>query len=273
MITNRDELINALANNSQTVLFEKSSIANATAGLMFSTWLALGSPLDGNVPITPEACNSSTQGALSFPAASNPEETYLAWMSEQTVNALTTTELHDRLAHMGGLSGTSLAEQTVDLDIADFYGANNMEARVGASDLSELCWWLEWYNNTGGSSAVVDIGVTLADNSSLEITVQWPSNRRRSYMMPLHTVSGLGRIRRVDYVGLRSSTGTVGDFGITVTRCLTALVTEQSNLPKVMDWSQLGLPKIEQFACLFFAVVAGTTSTGVIKGNCKFVRG
>lgn len=39
-ITTRDELIDALANNSSRIVIDKASLANAAAGQYFSLWTA-----------------------------------------------------------------------------------------------------------------------------------------------------------------------------------------------------------------------------------------
>ena len=50
MITGRDQLIDALANNSSRIVIDKASIANAAVGQYHSLWRATGQPGQGAIP-------------------------------------------------------------------------------------------------------------------------------------------------------------------------------------------------------------------------------
>ena len=50
MITNRDQLIDALANTSSRIVIDKASIANAAVGQYHSLWRATGQPGPGAIP-------------------------------------------------------------------------------------------------------------------------------------------------------------------------------------------------------------------------------
>jgi hypothetical protein len=39
------------------------------------------------------------------------------------------------------------------------------------------------------------------------------------------------------------------------------------------DWAQLGFPEIKNNSCLFPIVLAGTTSSGTVRGGGKIIHG
>ena len=116
MITNRDQLIDALANNSSRIVIDKASIANAAAGQYHSLLRATGQPGQGAIPTAAANCNQSTTGCLTFNQQTAPANSYLAYLEATSSNSAMTLEVHDRHIHMGGLSGTLTTAQTVGLD-------------------------------------------------------------------------------------------------------------------------------------------------------------
>ncbi len=107
MITNRDQLIDALANNSSRIVVDKASIANAAAGQYHSLWRATGQPGQGAIPTAAANCSQSTTGCLTFSQQTAPAKSYLAYLEATSSNSAMTLEVHDRLMHMGGLNGGS----------------------------------------------------------------------------------------------------------------------------------------------------------------------
>lgn len=102
-ITTRDQLIDALGNNSSRTVWDKASIANAAAGQIFSLWRATGVPGQGAIPTTAALATSALTGAIGFTNQTAPATSYYAWQTVATGNATTSVEIHDRLAHQGGL--------------------------------------------------------------------------------------------------------------------------------------------------------------------------
>ena len=80
MITNRDQLIDALANNSTRIVIDKASIANTVAGQYHSLWRATGQPGQGAIPTAAANCNQSTVGGMRFSQQTAPAKSYLAYL-------------------------------------------------------------------------------------------------------------------------------------------------------------------------------------------------
>lgn len=277
MITNRDQLIDALANNSSRIVIDKASIANAAAGQYHSLWRATGQPGQGAIPIAAANCNQSTTGGMTFSQQTAPAKSYLAYIEAASSNSAMTMEVHDRLMHMGGLNGTLTTAQTVGMDL-NGVTADNMVERIGDSNYSDVQWWLEWYTDTGATVVTATVAVTYSDGTTGNLTgVSLAATRRASCMQPLNglipaAVAGKF-IRSVNTVTLSATTGTAGNFGVTATRLRGTLFMPIANAKFGADWANLPISTIPNSACPFIAVLASTTSTGTLRGGGKIAHG
>lgn len=277
MITNRDQLIAALANNSSRIVIDKASIANAAAGQYHSLWRATGQPGQGAIPAAAANCNQSTTGCLTFNQQTAPATSYLAYLEAASSNSAMTLEVHDRLRHMGGLNGTLTTAQTVGMDF-DGVTTDNMVERIGDANYSDVQWWLEWYTDTGATVVTATVAVTYSDGTTGNLPgVSLAATRRASFMQPLNglipaAVAGKF-IRAVNTVTLSATTGTLGNFGVTATRLRGTLFMPIANAKFGADWASLPISTIPNNACPFIAVLASTTSTGTLRGGGKIAHG
>ena len=277
MITNRDQLIDALANNSSRIVIDKASIANAAAGQYHSLWRATGQPGQGAIPTAAANCNQSTVGGMKFSQQTAPAKSYLAYLEAVSSVSASTMEVHDRLMHMGGLNGTLTTAQTVGID---FNGAtaDNMAERIGDANYSDIQWWLEWYTDTGATVTTATVAVTYSDGTTGNLTgVSLAATRRASFMQSLNGLipaAAAGKfIRAVNTVTLSASTGAAGNFGVTATRLRGTLFMPIANAKFSADWANLPINTIPNSACPFIAVLASTTSTGTLRGGGKIAHG
>lgn len=277
-ITTRDQLIDALGNNSSRFVIDKASIANAAAGQYHSLWRATGQPGQGGIPAAAAVCDHSTVGAMGFTQQTAPATSYGAWANGVCSNSAVTIEIHDRLMHMGGLSGTVATAQTVNLDLNANLASANLDARKGDANFSDVQWWLEWYTDTGSTAVTATVAVTYNDGTSGNLSaISLAATRRASFMVPLNQfipAAAAGKyIRDVDTVTLSATTGTAGSFGVTATRPRMTLPLPLANKMEIFDWAQLGLPEIFNSACLFPIQLASTTTTGTVRGGGKIAHG
>ena len=272
-ISTLDELLNALANNSSRVVWDKASIANAVAGGVFSLWRATGTPGQGAIPTAAAICTSALLGSMGFANQTAPAASYYGWQTIATGNALSSVEIHDRLAHMGGLNATLLTAQTVGLDLSTLGGGLAADRRGDAS-YSDIQWWLEWYTDTGATASSATVNVTYDDASTGNLAVIAVGGTVRAGRCIALVSAVAGRfIRGVNSVTLSASTGTAGNFGVTATRPRTAVSTYTANKPEIFDWASLGLPEIPNNACLAMLMICSTTSTGTVRGQGKIAHG
>lgn len=279
-ITTRDQLVNALANNNSPLLFDKANISNTGTGQYHSLWRATGQPGQGVFPTGAAVCSHETVGAHTFTQQSSPATSYLGLLEMTCSMALSTVEFHDRLMHMGGLSGTSSLAQTATLDLASNLGTSNLTERVGNSNLSDVSWWLEWYTDTGPTGVGATVSVTFSDNSTGNLTmISLAANRRASFMVPLNNQIAVAQaqagltIKGINSVTLSTSTGTAGTFGVTATRKLCSIFIPVANATHSLDWAALGMGKVPNSSAIFGIVLAGTSNTGLIRGSGKLLHG
>ena len=276
-ISTRDQLIDAMGNNSSRLVIDKASISNAAAGQFHSLWRATGQPGQAAIPAAAAVCNNALTGALNFAQQTSPATTYGTWANAMCSNNATTLEIHDRLMHMGGLSGTSTGSQTVNLDLNANLGSDNISARKGDANFSDVQWWMEWYTDTGSTAVTATVGVTYNDGTTGTLSVALAATRRASLMIPLNgfiPAAAAGKyIRGIDTVQLSATTGSAGSFGFTATRPRMTMPLPLANKMETFDWAALGLPEIFNSSCLMILQVASTTTTGTVRGGGKLSHG
>ena len=170
MITGRDQLIDALANNSSRIVIDKASIANAAVGQYHSLWRATGQPGQGAIPTAAANCNQWTTGGMKFSQQTAPAKSYLAYLEAVSSNSATTMEVHDRLMHMGGLNGTLTTAAGKSDTAANVTGggAGNHIAFLDTTN-SKVLWVT---NETSGQSITIGNPVSFP---SLVYTVNQPT--------------------------------------------------------------------------------------------------
>lgn len=278
MIENIDNLVKALGNNSSRIVLDKASIASQTANSYCSLWRATGQPGQGAIPTVVATCNNTTVGTIGFNQQMSPSTSYGAYLEIATSNAAMTIELHDRLANMGGLNGTLTTAQSVNLDLNTLLATDNINTRKGDANYSDVLWWLEWYTATGGTAVTATIVVTYNDGTTGNLSaLSLAGSRPASHMIPLNSLIPSDKsgkfIRGIVSVTLSATTGTAGNFGVTVTRPRMTLSSPFANFKFIADWAQLGLPEIYNSSAIFPIVLTSTTSTGTVRGGGKIAHG
>lgn len=275
-ISTLDGIVNALGNNSSRIVLDKASIASQGAGTFVSLWRATGQPGQGAIPGAAAACNNALTGAVGFTQQTLPATSYGAYFEVATGNASMAVEMHDRLAHMGGLNGTLTTAQTVGIDFSAL-SSDNMAGRIGDANYSDIQWWLEWYTATGSTAVTATVAVTYNDATTGTLSVALAATRPASLMIPLNGLipaAGAGKyIRAITTVTLSATTATAGSFGVTATRPRMAIGTPIANYKVTADWAALGLPEIMNGSCLFPVVLTSTTSSGTVRGGGKIAHG
>jgi hypothetical protein len=275
-IATRDQLIDALANNSSRIILDKASLASQVAGNYCSGWRATGTPGQGAISVAAAVCTKALTGAIGFTNQTAPAESLLAWLWAVCSNSATTLEIHDRLAHMGGLNLTLTTAQTVGVDVQTLGVASD---RIGSATFDDLQWWYEIYTAGGATASNATFNVTFDDGSTanlgtvLAVGGTLAASRLFSLDALKSTAQQARKIRGVNTVTLSASTGTAGSAGVTVTRPRTVLPMPLANFSSVADWSATGLPDIPNDSCLFPIVLPSTTSTGTIRGGGKIAHG
>jgi hypothetical protein len=276
-ITTPAQLLDALANNASRLVIDKGSIGNAAAGQLISLWRATGQPAQGAIPgTTPAVPTSATLGAFAFTNQTAPNTSYLGWLALVAGNNAQSWEVHDRIAHMGGLVLNITTSQAITgLDLATLAPP---AARLGAANYSDVRWFLEVYTDGGATASNATVNVTYGDGSSGNLTVIPVGGTLRAGRLipltPFIPAADQGKfIQRINSVILSASTTVAGNFGFTCTRQRTAVPTLLANLQAVADWAQLGLPEVPNDSCLQLVCTTSQTTTGTLRGQGKIAHG
>lgn len=275
-ITTRDQLINAMANTSSRIVIDKSSLTVA-AGAFYSYWRVTGQPGQAAIPAAAAVCDHNLVGSIQFTQQTAPATSYLALL-EVALAATHTLEIHDRLMHMGGLSGIVTTAQTVGIDLSTNLGTNNLANRVGDSNYSDVQWWLEWFTQTGGTAVTATVNVTYNDGTTGNLTAaSLAATRPAGFMLPLNNLipaASSGKyIRGVNSVTLSATTGTAGSFGVTATRYRAAVFCPLANARFTIDWAGLGIPEVANSSCLFTVILAAASTATTIRATGKLAHG
>lgn len=270
-ISTLDGLIDAMGNSAQRLVVNKASIASQVAGGFTSLWRATGTPAQGATPAAAAVCTSALTGSFGWTNPTSPARSYLSRLYLLSANSGTDVQFHDRLAHMGGLSGTVTTAQTANVDVSG--STNNLTNRRGDSNYSDVQWWLEWYTATGSTAVTATVTYTnAAGTSGRTTTVSLAASVAASRMLPI-IGSGGEFIQSVQTVQLSATTGTAGSFGVTATRGIGGISLGLANGGSVADWAGLGLPRVHDDACLFMVLVPTTTSSGALYGSAALIQG
>jgi hypothetical protein len=273
-ITTLDGLVASMtAATRQRRIINQPVITGQAGGGFSSYWRAAGIPGQGAIPAAASAVNQSTLGSMKYTAATGGQSTYLA-RAGVSCGAPMAVEVHDRLAHMGGLSGTVTTAQTVGISLLSLASTDNIAARKGADNYSAVSWYLEWYTSTGSTAATATVTYTNhLGVTGRTTTVSLPTNVGASRMLMIAPLAGEW-IRSIESVQLSATTGTAGNFGVTVSRPLTEMVFAVSNSIVVLDWAATGLPIIETNAALtFIGFLGGGASAGALYGSITLIQG
>lgn len=275
-ITTRDALIDGLGNNNNRIMWDKASLTTQVVGQYCSLWRSTGVPAQGSIPGAAAYCTKALTGAIGFDNQTGPATSYLAYHTLLCGTANTNLEIHDRLAHMGGLSGTVTTAQTVGIDLSTINAGGPVPAeRLGNANYSNVQWFLEWYTATGSTASNATVAVTYDDGSTdnLAAIAIGGTAIAASQCRPLIPAVNRRFIRAVNSVTLSASTATAGSFGVTATRQRASMSAPLANKIELFDWAQLGFPQIPNDACLVGMLLSSATSTGAIKGQGKIIHG
>jgi hypothetical protein len=154
------------------------------------------------------------------------------------------------------------------MDLNTYLATNNIDARKGDANYSDVQWWLEWYAQTGTS---VTVGVNVTYNDGTTGTLSLPTigaTIRVSRMIALNSfipAADSGKyIRAVTQVNPDDS-GTNGNLGVTATRYRCSNYLPIINKLYKKPWMDTGLPEIYNQSCLFPIGLATTTTIGNVR--------
>lgn len=228
-----------------------------------SLWLYDGIPAGGAVPTSAEIPDRSTTGALPFTAPGGLRDKHLIGTHIAPLTAGVYL-LYDRLFHIGGLPGNSTALQTVQGSPAspaltrNTGGAGNIAlyeiyAILGTTGTTLTMTYTN-QSGTGSRTSTINIGAT----GFREVT--------RAQRIPL--AAGDSGIQSIQSVQLSATTGTVGNYGITIAQPLAWIPVGASGTAGWRDYTTglPGIPVIDPDACLSLMFIPAAATAPEVWG-------
>lgn len=227
------------------------------AGRAASLWTYEGTPSGGATPTSAEIPDRTTTGAIQFTPPGGGRDKHLigAAVAPSVAGVFL---LYDRLFHIGGLSGTSTADQTVQ-------GSPASPALTRNTGGDGNIAWYEIYSQIGATSGVTltmyytDQDGNAAQSPTMNIGATGFNTVTRAQRIPL--AAGDTGIRAVEKISLSGTTGAVGNFGITIAQPLAWIPVGAAGSAGWRDYTTglPGIPTINPDACLALLFVPATT--------------
>lgn len=272
-----DGIVKALGNNNSPFTIDKSSIANLVAGQLASLWRATGQPAQGAIPTTAVIPTSATTGATGFTNQTAPAASYMGALAALCSNSAMALEVHDRVAHQAGLVLNITTSQTTNLPV-DVSTLSLVAARRGATNYSDLQWFLEVFTDGGATASNATVNVTYDNATTGNLNViAVGGTLRAGRLIPLTPFIPTAQnglfIRGINSIILSASTTVAGNVGFTCTRRLSTLPMLLANNPAQGTWDQLEQALVPNDACVQLVMQTSTTSTGTLRGAGKIIHG
>jgi hypothetical protein len=248
----------------QCIDFSKNGIA-ATPGRLSDLFIT--APDAGATPTTAEAPTRATTGALGQRNPSADLKLIAAMIASAGIG---TYLLVDRLSHQGGLSATVTTEQTTNLPTAALTRYTSGEGvmmalqiytQIGATGTTVTCN----YTNQAGTAGRTSQATAFGGAGFRELN--------RAIVMPLQ--EGDTGVRSVEGVTVLATTGTVGNFGVTLFRPLLLMPAPVAG--QTFEWDALfslggAAPDIVDDACLSLMAIPAVTNSGIVQGKLLFAE-
>jgi len=232
------------------------------AGRMFSLWGAGGNETGtGVAPTTAVVPSRTLAGSAGQGNPASGKELFMPRLDMSRVNGGMLV-LCDRLSHQGGLNATTTGPQTTNLPTAALTRyTDGVGVQVG----------LEIYTQIGSTASSATISYTNQDGTSgrtsTATTFGATSWRTGGRFVQIPLAAGDYGVRAVASVTLSITTGTAGNFGVTLYKPLASFATPyypSQNYIYDAILNQGGqLPKILTDACLFWLYMPFTTASGI----------
>ncbi len=243
-----------------------AAATSTVAGSLLSYWPKDGTPGPGAVPTTWVNPINTTPGALQQIDPTGGRKKFLSYVSMFSERACTMI-LYDRLGHMGGMDGTVTTAQNTN---------GGSPATITRYTNGARNWaWLEIYTAIGATARTFTASYTNQSNdlvTSTATVVGATGSLAQGQCIPFQLAAGDTGVRAVTSVTLSATTGTAGNFGVTIGRPLMALGTSGNGGGVAKCYLDGSIPEIVAGACLGLMISVPTTGTALADLWCEMVE-
>lgn len=246
-----------------------------TSGTLYSLWMNNGIPgTPGAAPGAAAVPTNTTAGALQ---QTDPGGGRQKWLTGIDADALSATTLgtgvlilYDRLFHVSGFSGTVITAQTVQ-------GSPASPALTRYTNGVGNQIWAEIYTTLGTTQRTVSCSYTDqagVASTSVATVLGAAGTNGAQMILPLSLAAGDTGVQAVNTATLSASTGTAGNWGITIAHPLAMVPVGGPGAPSVADMvaSFPSLVEVLSGACLALAFMATSTSAPAVVGGVHFIE-
>lgn len=259
----------------ETIWFHKQPrLAGAAAtatiiGRPASLWRYDGQPGAGVAPTTAAIPDNTTNGGLKQTDPGGGRE---KWLMQGFVNGLVggTLIMYDRLLHIGDLSGTVTTAQNVQTTTPT---PTLTRYTDGLGNMA----WAEVYTIIGTTGTTISMSYqdeTNTTSTSPLVTIGGTGFREESRVIMLPLAAGDKGIQAVRTVTVTATTGTAGNFGVTIGHPLAYLNIGTSGAPGWRDFitGLPGIPEIQTDACLAFLWIPQSVTAPELLGCFNMIE-
>lgn len=238
-----------------------------TAARWNSFWLYDGTPSGASAPGAVAAPDNTTTGGLKQSDPGGGRQKWLLGMEIATQNNYGTVCLYDRLLHISGFDGTVTTAQTVAGALTRYTSGTGNQI------------WVEIYTTVGVTARTITASYTnqagTAARTTQSVVFGGTGAREAPIMIQLPLQSGDTGVQAVASVTIGTgSTGTIGNFGVTITHPLLFAQTAVSGGGSIRD-ALTGLPtlpEIQTDACLALAMIPASAAQTMLYGSVHMVE-
>lgn len=264
-ITNLSTYLTYLASPEEIVPINITT-TTSVAGRTYDLWVPQA--LAGAAPGTNAAPTRTTAGSL---GQQNGGATILG-LNQINLNSITpgTYIICDRLSHSAGLDGTQTGARTVNLPTP---------ALTRYTDGVGVMCMLTIYTQVGTTASTITVSYTnqagTSGRTSLSVVFGGTAFREANRSILISCASGDNGFRAVASVNLAGSTGTTGNYGVTLFKPLSMIVVDDTNnitQANLINGRLLGgMPEIVDDAALFLIGISSSTTIQAV-GNMSTIE-
>lgn len=230
-----------------------------------SLWQYEGMPSGGATPTIAQIPDRTIIGAMPFTAPIASQEKFLI-SAGITSTVAGIYVLYDRLFHIGGLSATVTTDQQIQ--------SPSLTRNTGG--VGNIAFY-EIYSQIGTTSTTLTMTYTNqagVPGRVSTINIGGTGFREATRIQRIPLALGDTGIRAIEKIALSASTGTAGNFGITL---IQSISWQSVSTPGVMGWRDYttglpGIPSIHPNACLSYLFRVGSNTAPDIFGFLAFVE-
>jgi hypothetical protein len=239
------------------------------AGRGCSLWEYDGMPAKGAVPTSGAIPDRTLQGAIPFTAAGGGRDKHLIGASITPITAGVYL-LYDRLFHEGGLNATLTTAQTIQ-------GSTPTPALTRNTGGAGNIAFYEIYTIIGTTGTTLTMTYTnQAGTGSRTSTINIGATgfREVSRMQRIPLAAGDSGIQAIEQIQLTATTGTAGNFGITIAQPLAWIPVGAGG---TMGWRDYttglpGIPVIHPDACLALMFIPAAATAPELFGTLATIE-